>query len=361
MRSYLRLSGAALLAVLLAAVPAVPRAQQVLAAGTLPILDTYLEVLRQQAAIPGMSAAIVKDGVIAWEKGYGFQNVDARIAATPDTPYFVADISQTLASVLLLECVEQRHLDLDTPVSTYGVTLPEPTTTMRQLLSHASPQGADVPFQYNPARFDTLTAVAEHCIPQPYRKSVSHRILERLAMTSSVPGTDLQDPNLPLPEGLYTPEELAQYRDILMRMAVPYHLVDGNHPEVTVLPPTTMSAASGLVTTVRDLAQFDTALDTDILLLGATREASWTNAIGRDGNAMPMGLGWFVQYFRGERIVWHFGLVPGAYSSLIIKVPSRSLTFILLANSDAVTAPFNLQAGDLTQSIFATVFLRLGI
>ena len=91
-----------------------------LAAGTLPILDAYLEALRQQAAIPGLSAAIVKDGVVAWERGYGFQNVDARIRATPDTPYYVADLSQTLASVLLLECVEQRHLDLDTPVGSYG-------------------------------------------------------------------------------------------------------------------------------------------------------------------------------------------------------------------------------------------------
>ena len=29
-----------------------------------------------------------------------------------------------------------------------------------------------------------------------------------------------------------------------------------------------------------------------------------------------MGLGWFVQFYRGERVVWHFGHVPNAYSSL---------------------------------------------
>ena len=34
-----------------------------------PTFETYLESLRQQAGIPGLSAAIVKDGQIAWERG----------------------------------------------------------------------------------------------------------------------------------------------------------------------------------------------------------------------------------------------------------------------------------------------------
>ena len=54
--------------------------------GMIPVLDSYLEALRQQSGIPGMSAAIVRDGAIVWEKGYGFQNVAARVRATPDTP-----------------------------------------------------------------------------------------------------------------------------------------------------------------------------------------------------------------------------------------------------------------------------------
>ncbi|HXT28052.1 MAG TPA: serine hydrolase, partial [Vicinamibacterales bacterium] len=51
--------------------------------GILPVLDTYLESLRQQAGIPGMSAAVLKDGAIIWEKGYGFANLATRERATP--------------------------------------------------------------------------------------------------------------------------------------------------------------------------------------------------------------------------------------------------------------------------------------
>jgi CubicO group peptidase (beta-lactamase class C family) len=71
-----------------------------------------------------------------------------------------------------------------------------------------------------------------------------------------------------------------------------------------------------------------------------------------------MGLGWFVQFYRGERVVWHFGSVPG-YSALILKLPARRITFIVLANSDGLSAPFQLTSGDITKSLFATLFLRL--
>ena len=66
-----------------------------------------------------------------------------------------------------------------------------------------------------------------------------------------------------------------------------------------------------------------------------------------------------MQSYRGEQIVWHFGLVPDAYSSLILKVPARRLTLILLANSDGLSGPFSLQKGDVTSSLFAKTFLRL--
>ena len=70
-------------------------------------------------------------------------------------------------------------------------------------------------------------------------------------------------------------------------------------------------------------------------------------------------MGWFSQTYEGQRLIWQFGVVPDAYSSLILKIPARRLTLILLANSDGLTAPFPLQDGDVTASLFARTFLRL--
>jgi CubicO group peptidase (beta-lactamase class C family) len=330
-------------------------------AGTLPVLESYLEALRQQSGIPGMSAIVVRDGVPIWEKGYGFQNVAARVRATPDTPYLVGDLSETLAAVLLLQCVEQRRISLDEPFGRYGLNAPEPDATLRKLLTHAPPQPSTEPFVYSPDRYAQLTGLMEWCAPQPYRKSVEHRILHRLAMIDSVPGSDLQDPELALPEGMFDPVDLDRYRRVLARLAVPYKVDGKGRAERNELPGFPMTAAGGLVSTVRDLARLDAAIDARELLLPETLAAAWTPAIEPEGRTSPMGLGWFVQTYKGERLVWHFGYVQNAYSSLILKVPARGLTFILLANGDGLSAPFQLQSGDVTRSLFATLFLRLAI
>jgi CubicO group peptidase (beta-lactamase class C family) len=330
--------------------------------GSIPVLDSYLEALRQQAGIPGMAAIVLKDGEPVWEKGYGFANTATRERVNPDTPFMVGDISGTLAATLLLQCVELRRVGLDEPFfSRYQLSAPEPTATLRGLLSHASPEpvrGVE-PFTYSPERYSHLTALMEWCAPQPYRKSVSHRILEHLAMRDSVPGRDLQNPNV-VPEGLYDPSHLERYARVLERLAVPYKVDKKGRATRTELPVEGINAAVGLVSTARDLARFDSALDTS-LLLDETRALAWTNApsAGFSSATAPTGLGWFVQSYRGERVVWHFGLIPNAYSSLIIKLPSRHMTVILLANSDGLTGPFSLQAGDVTRSVFANLILRL--
>ena len=329
--------------------------------GTVPVLESYLESLRQQAGIPGMSAALLRDGEIAWEKGFGYENLAARVRATPDTPYLVGDLTGTLAAALVLQCVEQRRLTLDDPIETYGLSAPEPSATLRQLLAHTPPGGPRETFVYSPERYAHIAELMEWCAPQPFRKSVAHRILNRLAMQDSVPGTDWKDPALPLADGLFDAAVVARYRAVLDRLAVPYKVTARTRTEVTTLPPVPISATGGLVSTVRDLAKFDKALDAGTeggLLQVETLASAWTPAaVG--GAASPMGLGWFVQSYKGEPVVWHFGNVPNAYSSLILKLPLRKMTFILLANSDGLSAPFDLTQGDVTKSLFASLFLKL--
>jgi CubicO group peptidase (beta-lactamase class C family) len=326
--------------------------------GFFPPLEAYLESLRQQAGIPGMSAAVVQDGAIVWEHGFGFQDVAANVRATPDTPYLVGGISETLAAVLLLQCAEQRRLDLDDPLGRYVPGFPQPDATLRRMLSHTSGDSSGEVFNYSPGRYAQLTSAMEWCAPQPYRKSVAHRVLNRLAMRDSVPGTDLLDPNLDL-QGLFDNSDVDRYRAVLRRIAVPYQVDGRGRAERTALSPAAITAANGLVSTVRDLARFDAGLDSAVLLQHDTLAVAWSPVGVSRGTPLPTGLGWFVQSHRGERLVWHFGLVPNAYSSLIVKLPARRLTFILLANSDGLSAPFQLGSGDVTRSVFATLFLRL--
>ena len=328
--------------------------------GAIPVLDTYLESLRQQAGIPGMSAAIVREGTIIWERGYGFQNTASRIRATPDTPYLVGDLSDTVAAVLLLQCVEQRKIELDQPISKYGVEGETAGATVRQLLSHTSTGTPDEPFAYAPERFAQLTPVVEFCSEQPYRKTAAARVLESLAMYDSVPGLDMRRPEgQDVDDDWFDTADYDRYRRVLDRLAVAYKVDTRGRADRTELPASGLNAAGGLVSTVRDLAKLDAALDSELLLRDGTRALAWTPVVSSSGVAAPTGLGWFVQSYHNEKLVWHFAMIPNAYSALMLKLPERNVTFILLANSDRLSSPFSLETGDVTRSVFATLFLRL--
>jgi hypothetical protein len=91
----------------------------------------------------------------------------------------------------------------------------------------------------------------------------------------------------------------------------------------------------------------------------------WSNAIVSDGNNVriqtPTGLGWFVQTAGGEPLVWTFGHIPDASSALILKMPRKNLTLIMLSNSGGLAEGYNFEQGDVTTSPFVKVFLRLFI
>lgn len=324
------------------------------AQSSLPIslFERYVEVLRLQAAIPGMSAAIVQNGRLAWDKGFGYQDVDGLVAAQADTPYPILDLSQTLSStVLLQQCVDLYYLEVTDRVRRWDPRYPEENTTVAQLLSHASPSGG---FGYDSSRFAALTGVLEQCTSERYPRLLADEIIDRLGMSQSVPGADLGDGSAPN-RRLFSSGTLDRYAAVLRRQAVPYSVDSRGRPSRSDVPRGTLTAETGVVSTARDLALFDAALGDGVLLQSATLARAWEPT-----GSMPTGLGWFVQRHNGERVVWHFGLARNAYSSLVIKVPGRGLTLILLANSDGLAGPpYNLSDGNLSSNLFASLFLRL--
>jgi CubicO group peptidase (beta-lactamase class C family) len=314
--------------------------------------EGYIELLRQQAGIPALSGVLIQDRVIAWERGLGFANLESRIPARPDTPYAVGDLTEVFTSVLLLRCAEQRQLELSDPVRLYGGALPERDATIRQVLSHTSSAGGA--FRFDPERYGQLTPVVEDCTSQPFRKALALNVLDRLAMAGSVPGRDFARPGA-VAADLLDHSYFEHYGRVLENLAVPYKVDKRGHATRNELPFDGINAAAGLVSTARDLAQFDLALDRGLLAREESLAAAWTPAAG----SAPTGLGWFVQNYRGTAIVWQFGVVANAYSAMIVKVPSRRVTMILLANSDGLAIPFQLEAGDVTRSPFASVLLRM--
>ncbi len=320
------------------------------------LFDRYLDALREESGIPGLSAAIVQGRRLVWDTGLGRQDVEQSIPARADTPYLIGDLTQNFSAVVLGQCVERTGLSITQPMSRWSTLIPEAGAQVQHVLAHASAGTPGEAYRYDVGRFAQLTPVADDCADRPFRRVVAEDIFDRLAMRDSLPGRDLAGIGATAPE-FFDDGRLRAYEAVLTRLAVPYRVRAGRATR-SEYPADGVSAASGLISTVRDLARFDIALDDNALIGQDLRAVAWTNVTTSAGAPLPTGLGWFVQTHNGERLVWTFGAVGDAGSALLLKVPSRDITLILLANSDGL-APDTIANGDVTVSLFAKLFLRL--
>ena len=319
------------------------------------LFTRYLEPLRIQAGIPGLSAAITSNGRIIWEDGLGFADLEGRVAAAPHTPYRIASITKTATATLLLQCVEEGRLNLDAPIRTYTTAVPDANATVRQVLAMASDTAAGSTYRYDGDRFGTLTAVVERCTGESYRIALARKILDRVGMSDSVPGQDLEAVTAAASAELDVAAQ-ARYRAVLARIAKPY-VVRNNRPTLSDYPPKGINAAAGLVSTVRDLVKYDAAIDAHVLMSASAQQIAWTPFRLASGRDSPYALGWFVQSTVAGRAVWHYGQWP-TFSSLILKLPDRGITLILLANSDGLSSRFPMASGDVAVSPLARAFIE---
>ena len=319
------------------------------------IFERYIEPLAQQIGMPGLSALILRDGDIAWERGYGYQDAEGKIPATPDTPYAIGGVTQAMTGVLIGVCIDRYRFNVDDPMRKYVPTFPVAGASVREVLAHASTGR----YEYNPAYYTALTPVVETCSSTTYRQNAAVELLDRFAMIRSAPGLDLIRPEGEAARQLFDARDLARYSGILQNVAVPYRIDSrtgrANRSEY---PSYGLDAGGGMVSTARDLARFESAVDRGQPLSSSTLNQMWNPVIVND-IAMPTGLGWFVQNASGARLVWTFGHIADAGSALILKMPHKRLTLILLANSPGLAAGYQLERGDATTSPFVKIFLRL--
>jgi CubicO group peptidase (beta-lactamase class C family) len=310
------------------------------------------ETLRRRLKIPGMSAVIVRDGEVLWTKGFGYADVEKQLPATPETLYHVASLTKTFASTLIMQLVEKGKLDLDEPMSHYSSDFKDDTVKVKHLLSHTSQGVPGERYQYSGNRYNYLTAVIEKTTGKPFRERIESVFLKPLKMTASVPGHNVLDEAKDLPE-----EESLRYRENLKALAQPYRLYGGSEVVHAPYPPRQMGTAAGLLSTVRDMAKYDAAIDAHTFITKETQEKAWTPFVANNGQNLPHGMGWFVEQYRGVRLIWHYGNWGSGFSALYLKIPAQRLTLVLIANSEGLSDAF-YYTGTMN-SPFGCSFLRL--
>ena len=328
--------------------------------------DALMLRLMSTHNVPGAALALIKDGSIVQEKGYGLRDLAAHAPVTTATLFNIGSISKSFTALGVAQLVDQHQVDLDAPVIRYipdlRLTDPQATqaVTLRQLLSHTSGLPADeqwpreVPatrdgivsefasipitaqpgrrFQYC-SRCIVLAAYAlERITGQSWEAYTRAHIFAPLGMTMASFG----------PLGLeQAPDRAQPYRHdgVLGQVPVPWSRLQYLEP---------LGPGGGIDASIDEMARYALLQLDDGTMLGRRILSSQMMAelhrpeidVGVDwmpaarAENLHYALGWFTADVRSVHLVYHNGENPG-FRAAIVLAPSSKAGVIVLTNGES--------------------------
>lgn len=306
--------------------------------------------------IPGISVAVVEGGEYVWSEGFGMDDLENFVPATPQTLYRLASISKSLTATAALQLWERGKLDLDAPVKKYCPAFPQkpwPIAT-RQLLAHlggirhyksdsqddpetGNTRHFDNPiegglnffandpllaqpgtkFSYSTQGFTVVGCAIEGASGEKYTEAVRQNVLTAAGMKH----TQVDD------RFAIIPERTRFYHKDSSGSVVNAELLDSSYK----IP------GGGWLSSADDMARFEVAMLHGVLLRRATRDVMWTPQKLADGSTSKYALGWGTGKDLGELQVGHNGGQQGTSTSFII-LPQRGTGIVVLTNMDGAGA-----------------------
>jgi CubicO group peptidase (beta-lactamase class C family) len=313
--------------------------------------------LLEQTGAPSLSLALVSNGRVVWCQSFGYADVETQTAPTPTTMYGIGSVSKTVATVALMQLVDDGLVSLDEPVVTYlpKFRMSSPgyrAVTVRMLLDHSSgfpgsAYGSAMSTDYWPGYLDQVTgaladarlkhtpgALSVYCndgftliegivanvTGRPFPEYVQEEVLGALGMTHSA------YPLAPFADGSYA----KAYGD------------DGSaNPREVV----NALASGGLYSTPTDMAQLATMFMSrgaygggQVLSADAVREMGSDQTVGEISPAVfkaaRYGLGWdsVTQpgLLKAGFTAWMKGGDSSDYHAGFVVVPGQRLAAVVM-------------------------------
>ncbi|MEM8769574.1 MAG: serine hydrolase domain-containing protein [Pseudomonadota bacterium] len=322
-------------------------------------LSTELAAYRVQHGLPSLSVAVGMDDQLAYSGAFGYADLAAGLAATPDSLYRIGSVSKSITAVALGALMESERINIDLPFHHYVPEFPEKRWpfSLRQLASHTA--GVR---HYREGFFDSLaenfhgvhydkvadalTLVADDPLRfEPnsayYYSSYGYNMLSAAMVNAGGEPFRAQ-----LDRYVFTPAEMARAHAEDVRNPDPasvayYLLVDGRALRAPRADNSYKVAGGGIVTTPGELVAFGNALLAGRLVDGATMTRLFTPHALKDGSTEPQsyGLGfqiWERQVDGAEYLeVGHGGSSVGGLTAFLMY-PESGLVIAVTTNVSVV-------------------------
>jgi D-alanyl-D-alanine carboxypeptidase len=305
--------------------------------------DFYIRVITERD-VPSMALAVVKEGIVVKVGAYGIADLERRVAAVPDTVYKIGSVSKQFIAAGIMLLVQDGRLSVNDPITRYIPTAPAAwrPVTIRHLLTHTSGLVRE------PPRFDSTRSQSDlEVITTAFRTPLQwqpgdkydYSNLGYYALAQTITVVSGQPWDRFLQDRIFTPLNMASTRTSTNdHNRVPGYLwTDGRHTRAEDW--VALRPSGAFVSTVLDMAKWETALQSGRILTAASLAEMWTPARLNDGGSFPYGFGWELDdfppggYTTGVRLVRHEGTIPG-FRGVIAHFPDHRLGVIALTNLD---------------------------
>jgi len=296
---------------------------------------------------PGAAVAVMQDGAIIHERGYGLAQLEYSIPITPSTVFHVASVSKQFTAYAVAMLAQEGKLSLDDDIRIHLPDLPDfgASITIRHLIHHTSglrdqwvllgmagwrlddvitrdqilrlvKRQRELNFTpgdenlYCNTGYTLLAEIVSAVTGQPFPEWAAEHIFHPLGMTSTHFHDDHQ---LVVPNRAYSYAEQAE----------------GGFRK-SVLSYATVGATS-LFTTVEDLAKWIRNLDEAQLGGPALAELMHTRGVLNNGDTLSYAFGLGIGEHRGLRTVGHSGADAG-FRSYVVRYPDEHFAVVILSN-----------------------------
>ncbi len=306
-------------------------------------IDRFVHAEMERQHIPGMSVAVLVGDSVMMAQGYGYANLELRVAASDSTVYQSGSIGKQFTAALILMLAEQGRFTLDDPIVRL---LPEGRArwagiTIRHLLTHTSgipeytDDAVDLHREYTEDRLVRMAASLPLAFRPGTRWSYSNTGYLLLgALIHRATGTFYGDL---LRDSLFRPLSMPSARiiseaDIVPNRAAGYRLVDGAIANQEWVSPSLNTTADGsLYLSLGDYIRWAVALNHQERPSRRALQTAWTPAAIAGIGTYPYGAGWFLVPQRDHRKIGHTGAWQGFQTS-IQRYPEYDLTVVALSN-----------------------------
>ncbi len=306
-------------------------------------INRYVQAEMERQHIPGLSLAVLTGDRVLMSRGYGFANVELRVAASDSTVYQSGSMGKQFTAALVEMLIGNHLLRLDDSIVRW---FPEGARvwqgiTVRRLLTHTSgvAEYTDSTFDYRKdyTEDDLVRFAATRPLDFPPGSSWSYSNTGYVllgALIHRVSGRfygDLLRDSVFRPLGMNDSRVISE-ADIVPNRAAGYRLEDGALKNQEWVAPSLNTTADGaLYFTIRDLIRWGVALNHHRVPNPALLDSAWTPVRLNDGATYPYGFGWGVFNQRGALRISHGGSWQG-FKTVIARYPESGLTVIVLAN-----------------------------